>query len=162
VRRLPHELVEAFRSTLDEVADANLLLHVVDAADEDPDRQIAAVRAVLHEIGAGEIPELVAINKIDIAEPEAVARLRSLHPGAVAISAHTGAGIDDLEDAIVAALQEQSVDMELMIPYDRGDMLAALHRVGEVIDLEHADGGTHVKARLPHAEAQLFAQFQPR
>lgn len=159
VRRLPHELVEAFRSTLEEVTKSDLLLHVVDADDEDPDRQIEAVWNVLGEIGAGDLPELVAINKIDTADPITVRRLLQIHEGAVAISAHTGEGIDDLREAITKALREHTLQIELMVPYERGDVVAAVHRVGEVLSQEHADGGSVLKVLLPTAEAQRFSEY---
>ena len=159
VRRLPHELVEAFRSTLDEVRDADLLLHVVDAADDAPDRQIAAVRSVLQEIGAAGVPELLVFNKTDAASPEAVNRLTALHPGSVATSAKTGAGIDDLARAVVTGLQARTVEVELVVPYERGDVLAAIHRGGHVVNQEHAGGGTHLKVRFPIDEATRFAEF---
>jgi GTP-binding protein HflX len=159
VRRLPHQLVEAFRSTLEEVNEADLLIHVVDAADEDPDRQIAAVREVLNDIGAGGIPELVVINKCDIADETAVRRLTRLHGNAAAVSALTGAGLDDLQDAIVAALAAQTVEVELVVPFARGDVLAAAHRAGEVIDQDHAEGGTRVKVRLQPEDVPRFGEW---
>ena len=159
VRRLPHELVEAFRSTLDEVNEANLLLHVVDAADEDPDRQIAAVHQVLIDIGAGGIPELLVINKTDIADAAAVRRLTSLDADTVAVSALTGEGFDDLEEAIVAALAAQTTDVALLVPFSRGDVLAAVHRAGEVLTEDHAESGTHVTVRLPQDEAGRFGEW---
>ena len=162
LRRLPHELVEAFRSTLDEVAESDLLLHVVDASDADPDRQIAAVRTVLGEIGAGDLPELLVINKIDIADPVTVDRLCRLHDGAVALSARTGAGVESLLEAVDVALRDRSVDLELIVPYDRGDVIASLHRLGEVLSQEHAEGESVLKVRLPRADAYRFDAFRPR
>ena len=159
VRRLPHELVEAFRSTLEEVNKSDLLLHVVDAADEDPDRQIAAVRGVLGEIGAAGISELIVINKIDAADPVTVERLLSVYPGSLAISALDGRGIEELLDGIGDALSENSADVELLIPYDHGEALALAHRLGQVLSQEHADGGTSVKVRLPHSEIYRFANW---
>ena len=159
VRRLPHELVEAFRSTLEEVNKSDLLLHVVDAADEDPDRQIAAVRGVLGEIGAAGISELIVINKIDAADPVTVERLLSVYPGSLAISALDGRGIEELLDGIGDALSENSADVELLIPYDHGETLALAHRLGQVLSQEHADGGTSVKVRLPHSEIYRFANW---
>ena len=156
VRRLPHQLVEAFRSTLEEVGEADLLIHVVDAADEDPDRQIAAVREVLNDIGAGSIPELLVINKCDIADEPAIRRLTRLQGRTVAVSALTGAGLDDLQEAIVDALAQQTVEVELVVPLARGDVLAAVHRAGEVIDEDHAEDGTRVKVRLQEEDLQRF------
>jgi GTP-binding protein HflX len=160
VRRLPHELVQAFRSTLAEVADADLVLHVVDASAVDPGGQIAAVRTVMEEIDADELPELVVVNKIDAADPEVVRELLAAHPGAVAVSARTGEAIDKLLDAIGSRLRALSPIYELLIPYDRGDLLAALHRDGEVLVEVHADDGTRVRARLPEAVASRVAEFQ--
>lgn len=159
VRRLPHELVEAFRSTLAEVTDADLVLHVVDASAVDPEGQIAAVRGVLAEIDAGERPELVVVNKVDAADPAAVEGLLAAHEGAIAVSAATGEGIDKLTDAIGARLRALSPIYELLVPYDRGDVLAALHRDGEVLVEVHADDGTRVRVRLPAAVASRVGEF---
>ena len=144
------------------VAESDLLLHVVDASDADPDRQIAAVRTVLGEIGAGDLPELLVINKIDIADPVTVDRLCRLHDGAVALSARTGAGVESLLEAVDVALRDRSVDLELIVPYDRGDVIASLHRLGEVLSQEHAEGESVLKVRLPRADAYRFDAFRPR
>lgn len=159
VRRLPHELVEAFRSTLEEVTQSDLLLHVVDAADEDPDRQIEAVRGVLAEIGAGDVPELVVINKADIADPVTLERLRSVYPGSVVVSAAEGQGIDELLEAVAAALQANTVEVELVIPYAQGQVLALAHQFGDVLSQDHADGGTRLKVRLPRSELYRFSDW---
>jgi GTP-binding protein HflX len=159
VRRLPHQLVEAFRSTLEEVAEADLLVHVVDAADEDPDRQMAAVRTVLSDIGAGDLPEIVALNKIDVADAAATQRLTRLHPQALAISAQTGEGIDTLLEAMSEMLMAGTSEVELVIPYDRGDVIAAIHRLGEVLTEEHLDGGTRLVARLSIEQAARLTEF---
>lgn len=159
VRDLPHELVEAFRSTLEEVADADLLIHLVDASDMDPDRQVDSVRVVLGEIGADEVPELIAFNKIDAAADAAVDRLRAMHPGALFISAQTGDGLHDLTTTLVAGLQAKTVELALTIPYDRGDVLADVHSTGDVLKLDHVDTGTDVTVRLPHDEASRFRPY---
>ena len=159
VRRLPHELVEAFRSTLEEAADADLVVHVVDASAAAPEAQIDAVREVLDEIGAGDVPELLAVNKIDDAPYGVIDDLLGAHDGAVAISARTGEGIDKLTDAIAARLRALSPIYELLVPYDRGDVLAALHRDGEVLVEVHDDTGTRVRARLPEAVASRVDEF---
>ncbi len=159
VRRLPHELVEAFRSTLEEVTEADLLLHVVDAADEDPDRQIDAVRSVLGEIGAGEIPELLVVNKIDAADAPTVNRLLSLHPDAVGVSALEGTGIEALLDRVVDELAEGLADIEILVPYENGEVLALAHRLGEVVSQDNADGGIAMKLRVPHDEVYRFADW---
>jgi GTP-binding protein HflX len=159
VRRLPHELVEAFRSTLEEVNDADVLVHLVDGADRDPDRQIEAVRQVLRDIGAGEIEELLVVNKTDIAAPEAVERLLKLNPNAVAISAARGEGLTELNTAIVDRIDAGLVQVSLLIPYERGDALAAAHRLGEVIHQQHLDGGTALDLRLPAYALYEFEDF---
>ena len=128
VRHLPHQLVEAFRSTLEEVAEADLILHVVDGSDADPQAQIAAVREVLGEIGAGRVPELVVINKADAADPIEVEGLRLKERGSVVVSARTGAGLDDLAAAIEAALPQRDREVTAVVPYGRGDLVARAHR----------------------------------
>jgi len=164
VRRLPHQLVEAFRSTLREVVEADLLLHVVDAAAPDPEAQVAAVRAVLYEIGADSVPELIAVNKLDMAgadsvTKDAIGRLLDRHPGSVPISAATGEGVDQLLTAISQRLRELATIVEMVVPYDRGDVVAAIHRVGEVISERHGDDATHLRARLGRDQVGRFAEF---
>jgi len=159
VRRLPHELVEAFRSTLEEVNQATLLLHVVDAADPNPDRQIDAVRRVLREIDAGTIPEQLVINKADIAEQSAIERLEALHPDALTVSAVTGAGVNAMLEALAELLEGAMIEIDLTIPYDRGDLVAALHEAGEVIGETHTAAGTELRVKVPKTEADRYAQF---
>src|SRR3954463_1081277 len=137
VRHLPHQLIEAFRSTLDEVNDADLVLHVVDGADSDPEGQLAAVRAVLAEIGATDVPEQVVVNKVDAADERMLARLRRREPGAVFVSAVTGEGLDDLRAVVAERLPRPEVDVDVLVPYDRGDLVARVHDEGEVLTSEH-------------------------
>ena len=158
VRRLPHGLVEAFKSTLEVVGEADLLVHLVDASAADPDAQIDAVHAVLAEIGADRVPELIAFNKSDLAPEEAV-RLVKLHPGSVAMSAVSGRGIDDLLTAASDRLRALAIVTELLVPYDRGDVLASIHREGEVLSTAHADDGVRVRARLSRPSAGRLAEF---
>jgi GTPase len=148
VRHLPHQLVEAFRSTLEEVADADLILHVVDAADPDPEAQIRAVREVLAEIGALDVPEQLVFNKIDAAHPDMLARLRRLAPDALLVSARTGEGIDKLQAVIDERLPRPDVEVTALIPYSRGDLVARIHRAGEVLSTDHRPEGTLVNARV--------------
>jgi len=157
IRKLPHELVEAFKSTLEVVVDADLLVHVVDAAAPDPEEQITAVHTVLGEIGAAEVPELMAFNKADVA-PEAK-RLADRHPGSVMISALRGDGVEELLLALGDRLRLLARMVELSIPYARGDVVAAVHREGEVIAEEHETDGTRIRARLDEAAAARFAEF---
>ncbi|HEY8092431.1 MAG TPA: GTPase HflX, partial [Acidimicrobiales bacterium] len=158
VRRLPHGLVEAFKSTLEVVAEADLLVHLVDASAPDPDAQIDAVHTVLAEIDADRVPELIAFNKADLAPEEAV-RQAKLHPGSVAMSAARGTGIDALLTAISDRLRAVAVVTELMIPYDRGDVLAAVHREGEVVSSAHEEVGLRVRARLSEPSVGRLSEF---
>jgi GTP-binding protein HflX len=158
VRHLPHQLIDAFRSTLEETAEADLILHVVDGSDAEPEAQIAAVRAVLAEIGAGHVPELVVVNKIDSADPVVLQGLRAREPGSLSISAKTGAGLAALRDAVEAALPRLDVQVKLTIPYSRGDLVARAHAEGEVLATEHSADGTLLEARVPPGlAAQLEA-----
>jgi GTPase len=158
VRRLPHELVEAFRSTLEVVTAADLILHVVDGAAADAGAQVEAVRQVLRQIDAGGHPELLVVNKADVAEP---GRLRELGVGesALAVSARTGEGIDKLLDAVADRLRALTTVVEFMVPYDRGDVLAALHRDGEVLIEVHVDVGTRVRARIDDLDLGRYREF---
>jgi GTP-binding protein HflX len=160
VRKLPHELVEAFRSTLDSVRLADLLVHLVDGAAPDPDGQIEAVRSVLREIGAGDVPELVAVNKADVS-PGAV-QLAAEISGAVCISAVTGAGVEELVRAIGERLRIADRVVELAIPWARGDVLAAVHREGEVVEQEDRDEGARVHVVLDEAGRSRFSEFVVR
>jgi GTP-binding protein HflX len=161
VRRLPHGLVEAFQSTLEVVAEADLLVHVVDASSADPEAQIDAVHTVLGEIEAGDVPELLVFNKADLA-PEEARRQVKFHPGSVAISAVTGQGLDDLLTAISDRLRAVAEVVELLVPYDRGDVLAALHREGEVLSSVHDDTGIRVRARLSRPSVGRLADYVVR
>ena len=159
VQRLPHQLVESFRSTLEEVVDADLLLHVVDAGSPDAELQIAAVHAVLREIGADTVPELLVLNKTDVAAPGDVKALLGAHPDAAVVSAVTGEGANVLLDTIGARLRALAPIVELLVPYERGDAVAALHREGEVLVEVHADGGSRLRARLPGPAVTRFSEF---
>lgn len=158
VRNLPHQLVEAFRSSLEEAGQADVLLHVVDGSHPDPEGQIAAVHDVLADVVDPSVPELIVINKADIAEPDAVARLMRRHPGAVAVSAHTGEGLDILRTAIAEALPHPEYELTVLIPYNRGDLLSAVHEDGEIERIEHIDEGTVVHAFV---NGDLAAQLEP-
>ncbi len=158
VRHLPHQLVEAFRSTLEETAEADLIVHVVDGSDPEPEAQIAAVRGVLAEIGAAHVRELVVVNKIDAADPVVLHALRAREPGSISVSAKTGAGLAALRDAIEAALPRLDAQVRLIVPYGRGDLVARAHADGEVLHAEHVADGTLLEARVPPGlAAQLEA-----
>ena len=160
VRRLPHQLVEAFRSTLEEVADADLLVHLVDASAEDIESRIDAVDTVLAEIDAGDVPQLLVWAKADIADRDDVKQLLAAHPGSVAVSAVDGDGIEDVLGTIGDRLRALARVVEYEVPYDRGDVLAALHRAGEVLVEVHGDAATRVRARLDDRETGRFAEFE--
>ena len=134
VRHLPHDLVEAFASTLEESASADLLLHIVDGSDPDPTGQISAVRAVLADIGAGDAPEQLVINKADEASTDVLATLRTTYPDAVVVSARTGQGIDRLRSVVESRLPRPAVEVAAMVPYERGDLIDRIHRSGELLD----------------------------
>ena len=157
VRNLPHELVEAFRSTLEEVAGADLVVHVVDAAHPDPLGQVAAVRTVLADIpGALEVPELIALNKADLVDGVALAALRTRLPGAVAVSARTGRGLEELRERIEAMLPRPDVAVDVVVPYSRGDLVARVHADGEIESIDYVPEGTRVRARV---DAPLAAEL---
>nr|WP_229787948.1 GTPase HflX [Nocardioides luteus] len=156
VRHLPHQLVEAFRSTLEEVADADLVVHVVDGSHPDPEGQLAAVREVFADIGAAEVPELVVINKADIADPLVISRLLRAEPHSVAVSAKTGEGIDAAIKAVEHDLPRPDVEFSALLPYERGDLVNRIHQHGEIDHLEHTAEGTVVRGR---ANADLAGEL---
>jgi GTPase len=159
VQRLPHQLVESFQSTLEEVVEADLLVHVVDAASSDAEHQIESVRAVLREIGAGQVPELLVLNKVDVAHDLDVKGLLVAHPQADIVSAVTGEGVSVLLDTLAARLRALAPIVELLVPYERGDVVAALHREGEVLVEVHVQGGSRLRARLPAPAVTRFGDF---
>ncbi len=161
VRHLPHQLVEAFRSTLEECADADLVLHVVDGAHPDPEGQLSAVREVLGEVGAVDVPELVVVNKADAADPEVVDRLLRREKNAVAVSAWTGAGVDELVARIADSVPRPDVEVDVLVPYSRGDLVNRVHVEGAVLTEEHTGEGTRLHARVRPGLAGELAQFQP-
>jgi GTP-binding protein HflX len=158
VRHLPHQLIEAFRSTLEEVADADLILHVVDGAYADPPEQVRAVREVLAEVGAETVPELLVINKTDVADEETLLRLKRLWPDAVFGSARTGAGLTDVRAAVEQRLPWPAFEVTACVPYERGDLVARVHSTGEVLETGHTAAGTTLRARV---DASLASQLAP-
>ena len=158
VRHLPHQLVEAFRSTLEEVSDADLVLHVVDGSDSSPEGQVAAVREVLAEIGAAQIPELLVINKADIADPVAIGRLQVREPHSLVVSAATGQGLAELLAAIEADLPNPPEPVDVLVPFDRGDLVARVHEEGRDVTVEYTSEGARVEAAVdPQLAAELAA-----
>jgi GTP-binding protein HflX len=162
VRKLPHDLVEAFRSTLEEVARAALVVHVADASAPDVEDQVSAVREVLGEIGAGDIPEVLALNKLDVVSEVALARARRRFPDAVAVSAWTGEGLEALLDRIEEALPSPPLEVDLVVPYERQDVVARLYREAEVDTAEPGEEGTALRARLREDQLEWVAPFTVR
>jgi GTP-binding protein HflX len=160
VRHLPHQLIEAFRSTLEEVSDADLVLHVVDGSHPDPAGQLAAVREVLAEIGALDVPEIIVVNKADIADPAVLHRLTAGEPKAIAVSARSGEGLDELRARIAQQLPRPDIDVTLLVPYSRGDVVSRLHDHADVRTIEHRADGTHIEARVPAWMVGELSQFQ--
>ena len=159
VRHLPHQLIDAFKSTLEEVADANLIVHVVDGSHPDPFEQIRAVREVIAEIGATDITEIIAINKVDIADPHVVMEILRKEPHSYAFSVRTGFGMGGLVHAIENSLPRLGVEINLVVPYDRGDLISAIHERGEILSEEYLAEGTAIHARVDGALAQQIANL---
>ena len=159
VKHLPHELIDAFKSTLEEVSGADLIVHVVDASHHDPLGQIKAVREVVRDIGGEKIPEIIALNKADIADPEVIRLVMREEPDAYPISVHTGAGIEALIAAIEGSLPRPKVEVHTLIPYNRGDLVSRIHEEGEIISEEHLENGTSLHARVDGALAHLLEKF---
>ncbi|MCC9193919.1 GTPase HflX [Arthrobacter sp. zg-Y916] len=160
VRSLPTQLVEAFRSTLEEVADADLILHVVDASHPDPEGQIAAVRAVLADVDARRIPEIIVLNKADAADPFVLERLRQREPRTVVVSARTGEGIEELRQAISDGIPRPGIELDLLVPYQRGDVVSRLHsQDAEILSLDHEEGGTRLRVKVRDSLAPELEPF---
>jgi GTP-binding protein HflX len=160
VRHLPHQLVEAFKSTLEEVSESDLIVHVVDGSHPDPVEQIRAVREVINEIGGGDILEIIAINKADITPPETLMKLLRLEPNSFAFSARTGFGIDTLVKAIETALPRPRVEINTVIPFSRGDLVSAIHERGEIFSEDYLPEGTAIHAMVDGAIAQAISNLK--
>jgi GTP-binding protein HflX len=163
VGKLPHDLVEAFRSTLEEVTLADLVLHVADASSPSLDDQIEAVRTVLADIGAAGLPELLVLNKIDRVPGSGRARLARRFPGSIAVSGLTGEGVEGVLEAAGAALPHPAVEVTLLVPFGREDVTARLYREGEVLETSAGETGTTVRARVDErALASVREMVVPR
>ena len=162
VRDLPHQLVEAFRSTLEEIAGADLIVHVVDATDPDPLGQISTVRSVIADFDASSIPELVVFNKADLVSDEVQVRLRGMVQGALLVSARTGKSIDALQEAIAGMLPKPDVEFVGVIPYSRGDLVSRIHLAGKVLDTEYIEEGTYLRALVREDLAHELKEFAKR
>ncbi len=156
VRNLPHQLVEAFRSTLEEIAAADLIVHVVDATDPDPLGQIATVREVIADFGAGSIPELIVFNKVDLIDSQRQVELRGLVPGGLLVSSRSGSGIEELEHSIASMLPKPEIEFFGVIPYSRGDLVSRAHLSGKVLETEYLENGTKLHAMV---SADLAAEL---
>lgn len=160
INKLPHTLVEAFRSSLDEVREADLLLHVVDASHPQRREQVRAVREVLGELGAATTPQLVVFNKVDLADPEGLARLRERRPDAAFVSAITGEGLDDLRARVANEAARGSRTVRLLVPYTRGDVVREAHERAQVVSERHTALGTALVVKTPAALAEAFSEFE--
>ncbi len=158
VRNLPHQLVEAFRSTLEEVGQADLLVHVVDGSHPDPSAQLQTVRDVIGDVGGRDIPEIVVFNKADLVDDDERLVLRGLAPGAHFVSSRTGEGIAELRAEIERRLPMPAVEVRALVPYDRGDLISAVHESGVLVSAEHEEEGTAVHA---HVSERLAAELAP-
>ena len=156
VRHLPHQLIEAFKSTLEEVSGADLIVHVVDGSHPDPQEQIRAVRGVINEIGGGDILEIIAINKADIAPPEMIMQLLRQEPNSFAFSARTGFGIETLVAAIESSLPRPRVEITAVIPFSRGDLVSAIHERGEIFSEDYLPEGTSIHALVDGSLAKII------
>ncbi|MGW0512501.1 GTPase HflX [Streptomyces olivaceoviridis] len=161
VRHLPHHLVEAFRSTMEEVGDSDLILHVVDGSHPNPEEQLAAVREVIRDVGATDVPEIVVVNKADAADPLVLQRLLRVEKRSIAVSARTGQGIEKLLGLIDNELPRPSVEIEALVPYTHGKLVARAHTEGEVISEEHTAEGTLLKVRVHEELAADLAPYVP-
>ena len=163
MRNLPHQLVEAFRSTLEEVVHAELLVHVVDGADTNPLAQINAVRQVINEVvaeyGIAAPPELLVVNKTDAADGLMLAQLRQALPDAVFVSARTGDGVARLQSRMAEMVEPRDTTVDVTIPYSRGELVNRIHAEGRVDAVEHTEAGTRIKARVPMSLAAGLTAF---
>jgi GTPase len=159
VRNLPHQLVEAFRSTLEEVSGCDVIVHVVDASHHDPAGQLATVRTVIGEVDARSIPEIVVYNKADLADEDQRLLLRALEPAAIFTSARTGEGMTELLERIAQLLPKPTIRLDLLVPYDRGDVISALHDSGRILTASYEEGGTRVTALVTQQHATALAEY---
>ena len=162
VKHLPHDLIDAFKSTLEEVSGADVIVHVVDGSHPDPLGQIKAVRGVIAEIGGEKIPEIIALNKADIADPDVMALVMRAEPDAYPISVHTGAGIAELVRAIETSLPRPRIEVRTVLPYDRGDLVSQIHEYGEILSEEYLPEGTSLHAMVDGSLAHALEKYSVR
>ena len=159
VRQLPHQLVEAFRSTFEEVTMSDVIVHVVDASHEDPAQQIKTVRDVVGEVEARDIPEIIVFNKFDLIDDDQQILLRGLEPNAVFVSAKTGEGVEALQQLIADTLPEPDVEVTAVIPYEHGEIVSMIHKSGHVLDTDYVESGTRIHARVSVEMASRIRVF---
>jgi GTP-binding protein HflX len=160
VRNLPHQLVEAFRSTLEEIGKSDLIVHVVDASHPDPAAQISTVRGVISDVDAHDVPELIVFNKIDLVDETTRMALRGMEPGSVAVSARTGEGIEELLAVIASRLPQPDVLMSVLVPYHRGDLVSKAHLAARILKIDHRDDGTYLEGYFKPGLAADLEQFR--
>jgi GTP-binding protein HflX len=159
VKHLPHDLIDAFKSTLEEVSGADVIVHVVDGSHPDPLGQIKAVRGVIADIGGGKIPEIIALNKADIADPEVIAQVLIQEPDACLISVHSGVGIEKLIRAIESSLPRPRIEIRTVLPYERGDLVSQIHEHGEILSQEYLPEGTSLHAMVDGSLAHALEKY---
>jgi len=159
VKHLPHDLIDAFKSTLEEVSGADVIVHVVDGSHSDPLGQIKAVRGVIADIGGAKIPEIIALNKADIADPQVIAQVLIQEPDAYLISVHSGVGIEKLIRAIESSLPRPRIEIRTILPYDRGDLVSQIHEQGEIISQEYLPEGTSLHAMVDGSLAHALEKY---
>ena len=159
VKHLPHDLIDAFKSTLEEVSGADVIVHVVDGSHPDPLGQIKAVRGVIADIGGAKIPEIIALNKADIADPEVIAQVLIQEPDAYLISVHSGVGIEKLIRAIESSLPRPRIEVRTVLPYDRGDLVSQIHEHGEILSQEYLPEGTSLHAMVDGSLAHALEKY---
>lgn len=159
VKHLPHDLIDAFKSTLEEVSGADVIVHVVDGSHGDPLGQIKAVRGVIADVGGAKIPEIIALNKADIADPQVVAQVLIQEPDAYLISVHSGVGIEKLIRAIESSLPRPRIEIRTVLPYDRGDLVSQIHEHGEILSQEYLPEGTSLHALVDGSLAHALEKY---
>ena len=159
VKHLPHDLIDAFKSTLEEVSGADVIVHVVDGSHADPLGQIKAVRGVIADVGGAKIPEIIALNKADIADPQVVAQVLIQEPDAYLISVHSGVGIEKLIRAIESSLPRPRIEIRTVLPYDRGDLVSQIHEHGEILSQEYLPEGTSLHALVDGSLAHALEKY---
>ncbi len=159
IRRLPHGLVEAFKATLEEVVVADFLVHVLDVTNPNFEHHHATTLSVLAELGAADKTIVTVFNKIDAADAAMLRRAKQLAPGALFVSAHTRAGLDTLETRCLELIADTLAATTLLVPHDRYDVIARLHKLGHIHEQEHEDAGVRIKGRVPESQAGFFAPF---